>query len=86
MRSLAAHNSYGETSIKKMKKSWSKGSNRNITPILSSKLPDLTFFILVGVELSEWGSFVGGVLVGDIGSRWGFLVVNVFLVELFLRW
>jgi len=69
--------------FKKMKK---KKSNRNITPVLSSKLPDLTSFILVGVELSEWGSFVGGVLVDGIGSRWGFLVVNVFLVVSFLLW
>jgi len=29
MRSLAVHNSYGETSIRKIKKSWSKGSNCN---------------------------------------------------------
>jgi len=29
MCSLAAHNSYDETSIKKMKKSWTKTSNRN---------------------------------------------------------
>jgi len=35
MRSLAAHNSYGETSIKKMKKSWSKGSNRNTYKLFS---------------------------------------------------
>ena len=45
MRSLAAHNSYDETSIRKMKKNWTKGSNRNIrvgqgsalSPVLSAR-------------------------------------------------
>jgi len=46
---LAAHY---ETCIQEMKRK-RKRSNRNITPVLSSKLPDLTFFILVEVELNE---------------------------------
>ena len=75
-----------ETCIQEMKRKRKKRSNRNITPVLSSKLPDLTFFILVGVELSEWDSFVEGGLVDGTGSKWGFLVVNVFLVVSFLRW
>jgi len=36
MRSLAVHNSYGETSIKKMKKSRTKGSNRNNEVVLQN--------------------------------------------------
>jgi len=43
--------------------------NCNITPVLSSKLPDLTFFRWVVVKLSEWDSFVEGDLDDGIGSR-----------------
>jgi len=76
-----------ETCIQEMKRNRKrKRSNRNITPILSSKLLDLTFFRLVGVGSGEWDSFVEGGLVGDIDNRWGFLVAIVFLGVLFLRW
>jgi len=62
---LAAHH---ETRIHEMKKK-KKTSNRNITPVLSSKLPDLTFFRWVVVGLGEWDSFVEGDLDDGIGSR-----------------
>jgi len=79
---LAAHH---ETCIQEMKRK-RKRSDRNITPVLSSKLLDLTFFKLVGVGSGGWDSFVEGGLVGGIDNRWGFLVVNVFLVVSFLQW
>jgi len=77
---LAAHY---KTCIQEMKRK-RKRSDRNITPVLSSKLPDLTFFILVGVGLGELGSVVEGDLDDGIDNRWGFLVVIVFLYVLFL--
>ena len=40
--------------FEKRKEKERKRSDRNITPILSSKLPDLMFFRLVVVGLSEW--------------------------------
>jgi len=72
-----------ETCIQEMKRK-RKRSNRNITPVLSSKLPDLSFFRLVGVGSDEWDSFVEGGLVGGIDNRWGFLFAIVSLGVLFL--